>query len=233
MLASIFLPILAKSEKGKVEELKEEMERTAMIRTIDAEINLVREIMTDENRSVAVSIISNYNQLRSRLKTISDEDATKLKQLETETRMKALDAEVIYLEKLKKEGKVNLEATYLLEEHIQRMRLGVTNGLLYRSLFIWSIIKRSLYQIFAPKKKMRYKNRKLEINIIIQLKVDMAKVAIQYLKNHMTPENEDSYLLIIGEYNDMILKFKLAKKRYRHYKLHSGQKRTKRQGFSS
>ena len=212
VLASIFLPILAKSEKGKVEELKEEMERTAMIRTIDAAINSVREIMTDENRSVAVSIISNYNQLRSRLKTISDEDATKLKQLETETRMKALDAEVIYLEKLKKEGKVNLEATYLLEEHIQRMRLAVTNGLLYRSLFIWSIIKRSLYQIFAPKKKMRYKNRKLEINIIIQLKVDMAKVAIQYLKDHMTPENEDSYLLIIGEYNDMILKFKLAKK---------------------
>lgn len=212
VLASIFLPILAKSEKGKVEELKEEMERTAMIRTIDAAINSVREIMTDENRSVAVSIISNYNQLRSRLKTISDEDATKLKQLETETRMKALDAEVIYLEKLKKEGKVNLEATYLLEEHIQRMRLAVTNGLLYRSLFIWSIIKRSLYQIFAPKKKMRYKNRKLEINIIIQLKVDMSKVAIQYLKDHMTPENEDSYLLIIGEYNDMILKFKLAKK---------------------
>lgn len=212
VLASIFLPILAKSEKGKVEELKEEMERTAMIRTIDAAINSVREIMTDENRSVAVSIISNYNQLRSRLKTISDEDATKLKQLETETRMKALDAEVIYLEKLKKEGKVNLEATYLLEEHIQRMRLAVTNGLLYRSLFIWSIIKRSLYQIFAPKKKIRYKNRKLEINIIIQLKVDMSKVAIQYLKDHMTPENEDSYLLIIGEYNDMILKFKLAKK---------------------
>ncbi|PZX05709.1 CPA1 family monovalent cation:H+ antiporter [Psychrobacillus insolitus] len=212
VLASIFLPILAKSEKGKVEELKEEMERTAMIRTIDAAINSVREIMTDENRSVAVSIISNYNQLRSLLKTISDEDATQLKQLETETRMKALDAEEIYLEKLKKEGKVNIKVTYLMEEHIQRMRLAVTNRLLYRSLFIWSIIKRSLYQIFAPKKKMRYKNRKLEINIIIQLKVDMAKVAIQYLKDHMTPENEDSYLLIIGEYNDMILKFKLAKK---------------------
>ena len=212
VLASIFLPILAKSEKGKVEELKEEMERTAMIRTIDAAINSVREIMTDENRSVAVSIISNYNQLRSLLKTISDEDATQLKQLETETRMKALDAEEIYLEKLKKEGKVNIKVTYLMEEHIQRMRLAVTNRLLYRSLFIWSIIKRSLFQIFAPKKKMRYKNRKLEINIIIQLKVDMAKVAIQYLKDHMTPENEDSYLLIIGEYNDMILKFKLAKK---------------------
>ena len=40
----------------------------------------------------------------------------------------------------------------------------------------------------------------------------MSNLAIRYLKEQMTPENEDNHLLIIGEYIDMILKFMLAKK---------------------
>lgn len=213
--ASIILPILAKSEKVNTEDLREEMERNAMLRTVDAAITTIRELMEDDNRGAAVSVITAYNQIRNRLINVSDEHSNRQKLAETEIRMKALDAEEEYFEKLQKEGKVDFETTYLIEEHIHRMRLAVTNRMQYRRLFFWTLIKRSMYnlfQLFVPKNQERLKHRKAKAKKIIQLKANMAHAAIQYLKEQMTPENEHTYLAIIGEYNEMMMKFKLAKK---------------------
>jgi CPA1 family monovalent cation:H+ antiporter len=215
LTASIFLPILAKTDKGNTEELKVEMERIATIRTLDAAISTIRELMNEDNRGAAVSVIATYNQIRNRLQNVSDEYSNRMKVVETEIRMKALDVEAHYIEKLKKEGKVDRETTYYIEEHIQRMRLAVTNRMQYRRLFIWTIIKRSVYkllQFFVPKNEERLKNRRVKTKKMIQLKVKMAKAAIRYLTDHMTPENENIYLIIIGEYNEMVMKFKHAKK---------------------
>ncbi|WP_406582459.1 hypothetical protein [Bacillus salipaludis] len=167
------------------------------------------------NRGSAVSVIAAYNQIRNRLNNVSDEDSQRLKLVETEIRMKALDAEVHYIEQLKKAGQIDRETAYLTEEHIQRMRLAVTNRLHFRRLFIWTLIKRSVYkllQLFKPKNEKRLKKRQTKAKALIHLKVNMAKAAIQYLKEHMTIENEHIYLVIIGEYNEMMMKFKLAKK---------------------
>ncbi|MEI4769164.1 Na+/H+ antiporter [Psychrobacillus sp. FJAT-51614] len=212
ILASIFLPLLAEKELGKTDELKDEMERKAKIKSIDAAIAFIREIVNDENRGAAVSIISNYTRLRNSLKNENDLDFERLKLEETDIRMKALAEEARFIERLKEEDQPDRETIYLMDEHIHRMRVAVTNKMQYRGLFIWTVIKRTffnLFQIFVPKKK---KNLLGEKKKIIQLKVDMAKAAINYLKKQMTPENEEVYLVIIGEYNDMIMKFMLAKK---------------------
>ncbi|MDR7237688.1 Na+/H+ antiporter [Neobacillus drentensis] len=213
--ASIFLPILAKPDKGNTDELGKEMERVALIRTIDSAIRSIRGLMNDENRGAAVSVITSYNQLRNRLTTISEENSEQQKLVETEIRMKALDAEANYIEKLKKEGHIDREMAYISEEHIHRMRLAVTNRIRYRRLFIWILVKRSLYQIthlFLPNNKEQLKQRQAQIKKVIRLKVNMAKAAIQYLKNQMTSENANIYLAIIGEYSELIMKLKLAKK---------------------
>jgi CPA1 family monovalent cation:H+ antiporter len=215
IIASIFLPILARTEKGNMEDLREEMERSARLRTVDAAIHSIRDLKNDDNRESAVSVIAEYNQIRNRLNNVNNETSQKLKLIETEIRMKALDAEANYVEKLKNAGKIDREITYLTEEHIQRMRLAVTNRMLYRRLFIWSLIKRGVYKLlrlFVPKNEVRLKNRHEKSKKLIHLKVNMAKAAIQYLKEHMNSENEHIYLIIIGEYNEMIMKFKLAKK---------------------
>jgi monovalent cation/hydrogen antiporter len=213
--ASIFLPILARPEKGNTDELGKEMERLAILRTIDSAIRSIRELMNDENRGAAVSVISSYNQLRNRLNTVSDENSERRKFLETEIRMKALDAEAGYIERLVKAGRIDRETTYLSEEHIQRMRLAVTNRLNYRRLFFWTLVKRGMYHLlllFLPNKQERLKIRNTKMKQVIQLKVNMAKAAISYLKNHISAENENIYLSIIGEYNEMIVKFKHVKK---------------------
>ncbi|MFF2447823.1 Na+/H+ antiporter [Neobacillus sp. NPDC058068] len=215
IVASIVLPILARSEKGNTEELKEEMERAALIRTTDAAIKAIRELMNDDNHGAAVSVIATYNQIRNRLINASDEYSDQLKLVATEIRMKALEAEAQYVENLKKTGQIDRETMYVTDEHIQRMRLAVTNRMQYRRLFFWSLIKRSLYmlfQLFSRQNEKRLQIRKEKSKKLIQLKVNMAKAAIQYLKEQITPENEHIYLVIIGEYNEMIMKFKLAKK---------------------
>ncbi|CRK82220.1 Na+/H+ antiporter [Neobacillus massiliamazoniensis] len=213
IVASIFLPMLARTEKANTDELRKEMERTAMLRTIDAAIRSIRDLMNDDNHGAAVSVITAYNQIRNRINHV-DENTEQLKLVETDIRMKALEAEANYFEKLKKEELVDKETSYLTEEHIQRMRLAITNRMQYRRMFIWTMIKRSVYrllQFFVPKNQEKLKHRQEKIKKMIQLKVNMAQAAIQYLKDHMTSENENIYLVIIGEYTELILKFQRAK----------------------
>jgi monovalent cation/hydrogen antiporter len=213
--ASTFLPILVRTEKRKTDELREKMEREAMLKTFDAAIRSIQELINDDNRGAAVSVITTYNHLRNRLNNVNDKYFEQLKVAESEVRIKALEAEAHYIDKLKKAGQIDREAIYLIEEHIQRMRLAVTNLMQYRRWLIWTFIKRSMYgllKLFIPIDQERRKHRQANTKKLILLKVNMAKAAIHYLRAHMTIENEHLYLGIIGEYNELIMKFKLAKK---------------------
>ncbi|MCM3118523.1 Na+/H+ antiporter [Neobacillus sp. MER 74] len=224
LTASIFLPILARTEKVNANEQREIMAREAKLRTIDSAIRSIRELMNDENRGAAVSVIASYNQIRNQLNMENNKNPEHLKLLETEIRMKALEAEALYIETLKLEGKIDRETYYLSDEHIQRMRLAVTNRMRFRRLFIGTLAKRSVFkliQLIIPKSQQQLETRQAQLKKMIQLKVNMAKAAIKYLNNQMTPENEHVYLVIIGEYSEMLTKFKLAKKgadsaHYRH-----------------
>lgn len=215
LIASIFLPVLARTEKVNSDELKKEMERIAAIQTMDAAIRSIRDLMSDDNRGAALSVIATYNHIRNRLNQVSDQSSDQQKMAEFEVRIEALEAEARYYEKIKKEGKVDFETANLIEEHLNRMWLAITNRMHYRRLFFWSLIKRTVYnllELFMPKNRARLKNRRAKMKKMIQFKLNMANAAIQYLKEQMTPENEHLYLVIIGEYNEMGTKFKLAKK---------------------
>ncbi|WP_042454254.1 Na+/H+ antiporter [Neobacillus dielmonensis] len=214
LVASICLPILARTEKAGTEERQVELERTAMLQTIEAAIQAVRELMNDENRGAAVSVIANYNKIRNRISLLSGGYPEQIRQAEMEVRMKALDAEADYIEKLVKTGQIDRDALFLAQEYVQRIRLAITNRMRFRRLFIWSLLKRTLFmffQRFSPKYQERVENRRARTKKALQLRVIMAKAAIRFLKKQMTPENESIYLGIIGEYNDMITKLKQAK----------------------
>lgn len=215
VLASIVLPILATSDKGNADALKEEMERSARIRSIDAAIAAIRKMTNDENKGAAVSVISNYTRIRNDLKYVNEAEAERLKIEETKVRMEALAIEAALIDALEKTNQIDRETSYLMDEHIHRMRIAVTNHMQYRGLFLWTILKRTIYnfvQILTANTVNRQKLHKENMKKVIQLKLDMAKAAITYLKENMTAENEEVYLLIIGEYNEMMMKFKLARK---------------------
>lgn len=213
VLASIVLPLLAKSEKVNTEEAKEEMERLAILRTAERAINTLRELTTEKNHGAAVSIIANYNEIRNQLLIVSEDETERIKELETLTRMKVLKVENDYIEKLKINTQIDRESLFLIEEHIHRMRVAVTNRLLYRMLLVWTVIKRGFYHILKIsmyKKRDTLKVRLAKANKVVSYKVEMAKIAISYLKATMNSQNEIVNVKLIGEYNEMIVKFKLA-----------------------
>ncbi|MBU5213371.1 Na+/H+ antiporter [Heyndrickxia oleronia] len=215
IIASIFLPVMAKSEIGKREAEREAMEKDALIRSKIAAIRAIREVMNDENRSAAFSIISIYNSKINQLKyTNNEEDSFQARKLEKSIRMKALEAESNYIEKLVKEKQIDRTIAYLSQEYIRRMEIAITNHIKFRALVMWSLIKRSilkLFQLFLPKKQERRKKRRERYTMMLQLKMKMAELAIKVLKEGMTSENRNITYIIIGEYNELLTKLQLVK----------------------
>ncbi len=213
--ASIFLPIIAKPRVGGAENNKEEMEKTAFIRTQEAAIQAIREVMNEDNREAALSVISTYNRRINQARYKGNEqDSHRLKKEETDIRLKALEAESQYIAYLIKEKRIEREIAYLALEYIRRMEIAVTNRMKYRGMVIWTLFKRSMLrttQIFNPNKQELRKKRRSKQKKLIQLKIEMAVAAIKVLKSGIVPANKHISYLVIGEYNKLITGIKLVK----------------------
>jgi Na+/H+ antiporter len=213
--ASIFLPIMAKSDQGKAANSRWKMEMEALIQTQLAAIRAIREVMNEENREATMAVMSSYNRNIEQLKNKASEvDTLSVKKAETEIRMNALEVESQYIASLIKEKRIDRETAYLAQEYIRRMEIAVTNRMKYRGLVIWTLFKRTmlrLLQIFAPNKQEVRKKRRANYKKIVQLKMKMAKVAIKALKNGLTPTNKNISYLVIGEYSKLITGLRLMK----------------------
>ena len=214
-LASIFLPILAQSEKEKVNSDREEMERKALIQIQVSAIHSIRELMNEDNREAALSVISTYNNTVNQLKYKGIEVSSfNLKAVEGEIRLKALEAESRLIEKWVKEKRVDRETAYLSQVYIHRKEIAVTNRMKYRFLVIRTWFNRILLRIkqsFVSNKEELRKERSTQKKKLLQVKTNMAAAAILELKKGVTPDNKTISYIVIGEYNELIKKLKLAK----------------------
>lgn len=216
-LASIILPMIVKPEKGKVEikNRRKEVERVALIRTQVAAIRVLRQEITDENREVVMKVISNYNATINRLKhKESRVDTLDEKKVESEIRIQGLEAESSYIKKLVEEKQIDIGTASQCQEYIRRMEIAVTDRLIYRLLIISTLLKRSLFrllQFFDPNKEEIRQKRSIQNQKIIRLRIKMAEKGIEEVKKGLLPENRTVSYLIIGEYTELITKFKLAK----------------------
>ena len=215
LIASIFLPIIAKTDHKKTENSSGEMENSALVKTLAAAIQAIRELINEENREAALAVISSYNNIVKQHKDeVSEVESRKAKKEETEIRMKALEAESQYIGKLIKEKRLDREGAYLAEEYIRRMEIAVTNRMQYRALVIWALLKRTMLRmlhIFAQNKQELRRKHRTKNKKIIELKIDMAEVAIQALKNDLTQTNKNISYLVIGEYSKQITGLKRLK----------------------
>jgi monovalent cation/hydrogen antiporter len=215
VLASIFLPILAQAEKEKVNNDREEMERKALIQIQVSAIHSIRELMNEDNREAALSVISTYNNTVNQLKYKGIEVASfNLKEVEDEIRLKALEAESQLIEKWVKEKRVDRETAYLSQEYIHRKEIAVTNRMKYRFLVMRTSFNRILLRIkqsFVSNKEELRNERSTQKKKLLQIKTNMAAAAILELKKGVTPDNKTISFIVIGEYNELIKKLKLAK----------------------
>lgn len=215
IIASIFLPILAKADGNKYELEKEKMEKAAQIQMKIAAIREMRNVMNEENRSAALSIITSYNRKISELQNeMGESDSLDIKKTEKLTRMIALEAESQYIANLIKKKEIDRETAYRSQEHIHRMEIAVTNQMKFRALIFGNMIKRiiiRILQMFSPKKEEIRIQRRNQYRKMAKIKIDMAKAAIKALLKDMTPESRDIRYTVIGEYSQLILKLKREK----------------------
>ncbi|KHD84272.1 Na+/H+ antiporter [Heyndrickxia ginsengihumi] len=214
IVASIFLPIIAKSEVDIVETNKVVIEKEALIRTKEAAIHAVKEVIDDDNQSAALAVISNYNQQINQLKYATNEEAAKFKNLENDIRVKAYEAESAYIANLAKEKKIDKETAYLFQEYIRRKEMAVTNQMRFRAFILWNLIEISfirLFKVFISRRKALRECRISKQKEMINIKIAMAEAAIKELKNIVDPDYKHVAYLIIGEYYKLLTHLKLYK----------------------
>jgi CPA1 family monovalent cation:H+ antiporter len=215
---SIFLPLLAKTEEENVENKRnrEEMAKSALIQTQEAAIRATREVINEENREAALAVISGYNHTLNQLRyEASEATSLELKKLDAEIRMSALEAQSQYIARLIAEKRIDKETAYLSLEYIRRKEIAVTNQMKYRAMVLETFLKRIIYRIthiFLPNKKELRKVRTAKYRKQLQLKIDMAEVAIQSLRKGLTPQNKNISYLVIGEYSELIADYKKARR---------------------
>lgn len=213
--ASIILPIITKSKNDEEKNNIDIIEKKALIRTYEAAIRAIREVLNEDNSDAALSVITGYNHTLQQLKfEESGVNALSVKQIEAEIRMKALEAESRYIAKLIEEKCIDVETSLFVQAHIRRMEAAVTNRFKFRLLMLWTLLKRILYQvwqIFMPKKHELRRKQSEKRKKMNQLKKVLSEKAIQTVKKGLTPENKEISYLIIGEYIEMMTKIKSRK----------------------
>lgn len=211
--ASIFLPVVAKTEVDISKIEREEIKKKALIQTKIAAIRATQEAINDENRSAALAIITQYNQKINQLSyEKNDLELFNRRKEETKIRVMALEAESQYINKLIKEKKISQEAAYLSKEYIRRMEIAITNQIKYRILVLGNLLKRMMFrflQLFSPQKEELRERRRMKTKELVQLKIKMAEAAIQSLKKEVDKEDKNLIYLVIGEYNELLTKLKL------------------------
>lgn len=214
-VASIFLPIIAKTDAERFDRNKEEMENNAFIQTQVAAVRSIQAEINEDNREAALTVISSYNKRINQVQYKGDEqESSKVKMIETEIRLKALEAETKYISHLVKEKRIEKDIAYLAQEYIRRMEIAVTNRMKYRGMVIWTLFKRvflRLIQTFEPNKEELRKKRRARRRKLAELKIGMAEAAIQELRSRIRPTNKHVSYLVMGEYNRLITGIKRVK----------------------
>lgn len=212
IVASIFLPIVARSEEDEIVDKQADKEKLSLIKTHEAAIKVVESQMTDENREAALSIISKYHtKINALLYVEQEKERDVIREEEKVLRFKALKAEERFLDKLVKDEKVDRETAYICMEYIQRMEGAVTNRIKFRFFRTMTLFRRSMLKVlklFFPNKKEIRRINLERLEKVRDLKIRMYKAAIQELQANINPENHDTTSMIIEEYKVLILKFK-------------------------
>ncbi|MFF2853977.1 MULTISPECIES: Na+/H+ antiporter [Peribacillus] len=212
IVASVFLPIVARSEEEEVVDKQADKTKTAAIHSHQAAIRVIESQMTDENREAALSIISRYFTKINELSYVEQEkEPAALREEEKELRFKALEAEQRFLDKLIKDEKVDRETAYICKEYIQRMESAVTNRLKFRFFRSVTLFRRSMLRVlklFFPNKSEIRKINLKRLEKVRDLKIRMYKAAIQEIQAGITADNHKTSSMIIEEYKVLILKCK-------------------------
>lgn len=209
LIASIFLPIVARTKETDEKSNYDAMEKMARIQTKKVAIQAVESQITEETREAALSVISKYNAMINQIlfESQTKEKENERRQLEMDIRLKTLEFEVKFLDELVREGQVDRETAYFCRAYVHRMEIRVTNKMKFRWYMGLTLLKRFILKVgrlFSPNKNEIRKINRKRLEKVRDLKIKMSQAAIRTIKNNMTPKNKIVSTMVMDDYNKLI-----------------------------
>lgn len=202
IIASIMLPILSKTDDDTLEN-EEGREREARARIIKAAIQAVKEATTDENRTAASYIITDYR--RQLLTLHNDEDMDWMdskwdKQL-MKLRMTALQAERREIQNMLDRGEIAGEMATKIEVGMKQMEMLMSNKFKVAMLISVYRLRRLFSKLFLKSNKKRISAGNLDQ--VRALRARTSKVAIQAIQEAMNDDNRQAALTLLSQYEEV------------------------------
>ncbi|GAA0408220.1 Na+/H+ antiporter [Paenibacillus motobuensis] len=202
IIASIMLPILSKTDDDALEN-EESREREARARIIKAAIQAVKEATTDENRTAAGYIISDYR--RQLLTLHNDEDMdwmdSKWDKQVMKLRMTALQAERREIQNMLDRGEIAGEMATKIEEGMKQMEMLMSNK--FKVIMLISVyrLRRLFSKLFLKTNKKRIPAGNLDQ--VRALRARSSKAAIQAIQESMNDDNRQAALALLARYDEV------------------------------
>jgi CPA1 family monovalent cation:H+ antiporter len=202
IIASIMLPILSKTDDDALEN-EESREREARARIIKAAIQAVKEATTDENRTAASYIISDYR--RQLLTLHNDEDMdwmdSKWDKQVMKLRMTALQAERREIQNMLDRGEIAGEMATKIEEGMKQMEMLMSNK--FKVIMLISVyrLRRLFSKLFLKTNKKRIPAGNLDQ--VRALRARSSKAAIQAIQESMNDDNRQAALALLARYDEV------------------------------
>jgi CPA1 family monovalent cation:H+ antiporter len=202
ILASVILPLLSRSDNGALED-EESREREAQTRMIKAAIQAVKEATTDENRTAASYIITDYRRQLLTMRNNEDMDWMNSKRDKElmKLRMTALQAERREMQNMLDRGEITGELATKIEEGMKQMEMLMSNKFKVVMLISVYRLRRLFSKLFLKKDKKRIPAGNLDQ--VRALRARTSKAAIQAIQESMSDDNRQAALTLLAQYDEV------------------------------
>ncbi|WP_042349328.1 Na+/H+ antiporter [Bacillus massiliigorillae] len=209
IVATVFLPLLSKSEKTKG-EIGDIAFNKAKQKVLLAAIKQIEIEKNEENHDAANELIAEYKRMfrQTQFEQKTNDEIVSYQRKVVEVRLLALKTERKYIQNIMNQGEIREKTFERLEKLLDYREEAFSNNFRSKFLYLFGKMIRAWHQLFFHLRKDREATlTTLRLSKNIQLKA--AQAALEMLENQLQKsERKDIILAVISEYQSMIGKLK-------------------------
>jgi CPA1 family monovalent cation:H+ antiporter len=209
LIASIFLPILAKKPQEEMAASPKQAERAARERVIQAGVQILQTAMTEETRESVGAAIEEFKQNAGKLKRESEKGRGKKHLLDSEVRLAGIQAERKELDRLLQAKAVSLATAEKLTELFNHTEVVLARRIDAQFRLSLGEMRRFFGRLFT-RDEDRVEGMEAGCNLeeLRRAKLATAEAAYETIRNGMTDRNRLASEHILFRYRQIINRLK-------------------------
>lgn len=203
--ASLFLPLLArrKGDAGEENRLEE-----AQVKVLASAIQAIRLETTEDNEDAVSSVLADYRQwIKQAGSKASPRGVRPNKGVETELRLKALDAERQYARQLLAEDKITREQADLFLRMMDQMEVLMSNPARKWKMMLKVFLRGVKLRFMRDPALARHYAKRKDYEAVRVLKLKSCEAAIQTLTRLDPSDHREERNTVIDHYREVLERF--------------------------